>query len=451
MSALVRIDQRKFYYEDTVDPAAPVTPYRNAAEWKNTATGDIFDWDRYSATWAKRVPATAVNLAAAIHAAPSKTTPIDADEVPIWNSVGSVLGKVTWANIKATLKTYFDAIYAAASHVHAQLHDRQHDVTSTDDHTFPDTPTGLFLRDDGTFAAAGGGSSWPLPEFLCTTWSSEGNVGAGFTDRQSCAMCVHDDAIYLAGGDYFTPAYYRDVYKTTDGSTWTQVASAAEFGYRTAAAMVSFGGKLVIIGGKNSGGNLTSVYSSPTGATWTQETADAGIGSVAYVTAAVFDGKIWATGGNTNTVRISSDGGATWSDASGTLAGTNNKMLVVHGDYLYNFAYLPSGGLRVIERRKAGDSSWERVYTLGAWTADDEGACVVSAGSRIFRIGGAFNPKYIYSSRLGFDGDIPINGKWRTDMSNTLPYNCAYGAAVQFRGRVYVFFGDYGKRFYSTE
>jgi len=52
-------------------------------------------------------------VAPAIHAAPSKATPVDADELGIWDSVGLVLNKVTWANIKATLKTYFDTVYAA--------------------------------------------------------------------------------------------------------------------------------------------------------------------------------------------------------------------------------------------------------------------------------------------------------------------------------------------------
>jgi len=46
-----------------------------------------------------------------IHAGASKTTPVDADEIGIWNSVGSVLGKLTWSNLKATLKTYFDTLY----------------------------------------------------------------------------------------------------------------------------------------------------------------------------------------------------------------------------------------------------------------------------------------------------------------------------------------------------
>ena len=45
-------------------------------------------------------------------AATSKATPVDADSMPLVDSAASnVLKKVTWANIKATLKTYFDTLY----------------------------------------------------------------------------------------------------------------------------------------------------------------------------------------------------------------------------------------------------------------------------------------------------------------------------------------------------
>ncbi|NDZ11480.1 hypothetical protein C7T35_01460 [Variovorax sp. WS11] len=46
-------------------------------------------------------------------AATGKTTPVDADVMPLADSAASnVLKKVTWANIKATLKTYFDTLYS---------------------------------------------------------------------------------------------------------------------------------------------------------------------------------------------------------------------------------------------------------------------------------------------------------------------------------------------------
>ncbi len=58
---------------------------------------------------------TRLDLAATIHAATDKPTPVDADEVGIWGSVANALRKVTWANIKATLKAYFDTLYATAA------------------------------------------------------------------------------------------------------------------------------------------------------------------------------------------------------------------------------------------------------------------------------------------------------------------------------------------------
>ena len=52
------------------------------------------------------------DVAQSIIVAPEKITPVDADSIGITDSVASnVLKKVTWANVKATLKTYFDNFY----------------------------------------------------------------------------------------------------------------------------------------------------------------------------------------------------------------------------------------------------------------------------------------------------------------------------------------------------
>jgi hypothetical protein len=49
-----------------------------------------------------------------VPSATAKTTPVDADLIPINDSAASnIIKKVTWANFKATLKTYFDTLYAA--------------------------------------------------------------------------------------------------------------------------------------------------------------------------------------------------------------------------------------------------------------------------------------------------------------------------------------------------
>lgn len=54
------------------------------------------------------------NVGSSIHGSSAKATPVDADTMPLIDSAASnVLKKVTWANIKATLQTYFDTVYQA--------------------------------------------------------------------------------------------------------------------------------------------------------------------------------------------------------------------------------------------------------------------------------------------------------------------------------------------------
>jgi hypothetical protein len=48
------------------------------------------------------------DMPGAIHGATNKTTPVDADEFGIWNSVDGLLNRLSWANLKATLKAYFE-------------------------------------------------------------------------------------------------------------------------------------------------------------------------------------------------------------------------------------------------------------------------------------------------------------------------------------------------------
>lgn len=92
----------------------------------NDVEGDVFDVDNHvDGTTNKVFTATektklagiealadvtdAVNVAAAIVAAASKTTPVDADTFPLIDSAdSSAMKEVTWANIKATLVTYLN-------------------------------------------------------------------------------------------------------------------------------------------------------------------------------------------------------------------------------------------------------------------------------------------------------------------------------------------------------
>jgi hypothetical protein len=84
----------------------------NAGTATALQTGRAIDGQTFDGTAAITV------IAPGTHAATSKATPVDADEVPLVDSAASnVLKKVTWANVKATLKTYFDTLYQASGTV----------------------------------------------------------------------------------------------------------------------------------------------------------------------------------------------------------------------------------------------------------------------------------------------------------------------------------------------
>jgi hypothetical protein len=56
---------------------------------------------------------TTTTIGTLINGATSKTTPVDADQVGLMDSAASnILKKLSWANIKATLVTYFDTLYS---------------------------------------------------------------------------------------------------------------------------------------------------------------------------------------------------------------------------------------------------------------------------------------------------------------------------------------------------
>lgn len=75
--------------------------------WLDTTSGIEYTWVN-PGVWADLSEPTAADVAAAIHAATGKTTPVDADELGLSDSESSwSLKKLTWANLKSVLLAYF--------------------------------------------------------------------------------------------------------------------------------------------------------------------------------------------------------------------------------------------------------------------------------------------------------------------------------------------------------
>jgi hypothetical protein len=116
---------------------------------------------------------TTTSIGALINGATAKTTPVDADYVGLMDSAASnILKKLSWANIKATLKTYFDTLYAAFGEaVNAQ--------TGTT-YTYVNGDAGKLVTHTngsaiaGTLPQAGSGGN-----FAANWWMDVQNRGAG--------------------------------------------------------------------------------------------------------------------------------------------------------------------------------------------------------------------------------------------------------------------------------
>ena len=96
---------------------------------------------------------TTTTIGTLVNGATEKTTPIDADMVGLMDSAaGNIIKKLSWLNIKATAKAYFDTIYAALVHTHATA-----DIISGTMNTArlgSGTPNSEnFLRGDSTWAS----------------------------------------------------------------------------------------------------------------------------------------------------------------------------------------------------------------------------------------------------------------------------------------------------------
>lgn len=89
-----------------------------AAQVANTPAGNIAATTVQAAI--AELDAEKAPLASPTFTADAKTPPVDADFVLIMDSAAAnILKKLTWANLKATLKTYFDTLYGAGAIIQA--------------------------------------------------------------------------------------------------------------------------------------------------------------------------------------------------------------------------------------------------------------------------------------------------------------------------------------------
>lgn len=183
----------------------------------------------------------AASLAATIHAATSKTTPVDADELPLSDSAALWgLKKLTWANIKATAKSYFDTVYAAIVHTHVSA-----DITDASDEGSSATSgkVVLFNTAGGLSTTGSGASITTIGDYglLATsgTYASISTSGAEATigtNGENASLYTTGEAasfyttgtnatVYTTGENAIISTFGASAHITTAGGAYIQTSS----------------------------------------------------------------------------------------------------------------------------------------------------------------------------------------------------------------------------------
>ena len=151
-------------------------------------------------------------------------------------------------------------------------------------------------------------------------WSAA-TTQAAFAGRYGHECIVFNDGsgskLWVIGGRT-NAGLTNDVWNSSDGINWTQVAPSggATFAPRADFGCVAFNNKLWVMGGSPSG-EISDVWSSSNGAVWTPARSSQVFGGPSWMTGLVYGSQMLAVGGNGSSNGFwSSSDGTNWTAAS---------------------------------------------------------------------------------------------------------------------------------------
>lgn len=125
---------------------------------------------------------------------------------------------------------------------------------------------------------------------------------AGWAPRAYHQAVVLDGKIYVMGGGNYVPGYkaFNDVWSSSDGKSWEQVAEHAEWSPRLWFSSVVYRDHMWVLGGwsNNPSKNWGDVWYSKDGAKWQQLQSGVSWKERHEHSAYVFQDKIWIAGGH---------------------------------------------------------------------------------------------------------------------------------------------------------
>jgi hypothetical protein len=245
------------------------------------------------------------------------------------------------------------------------------------------------------------GRDWRL-ELLQAPW--EGRHTAGYA--------VHDEKIWIVGGDANQRHYQNDVWSSEDGVNWKLVNDRVPWGDRVLHVTLVHDGKIWVMGGQTilqfapaaEEVFYNDVWNSSDGVSWTRVTQSAAWSPRGMIGGgAVFNGRMWILGGGTYdtpshpTRKFHND---VWSSANGVdweqhtastpweprqyheVAAFDDRLWVMEGydgrGNRKDVWYSPDG----VDWREVPDTPWAPRHAASVFTYDD--ALWMVAGNNMF-------------------------------------------------------------------
>lgn len=124
------------------------------------------------------------DIAATVHAASSKATPVDADEIGLVDSAaGNTLKKLTWANVKATLNTLYAAVAGSVSQAFSVS---QLELGNASDTTLTRVSAGVIAVEGNTVAMLAASQNYTAPQRSAILTDNDGSFDLSAKQNFKC-------------------------------------------------------------------------------------------------------------------------------------------------------------------------------------------------------------------------------------------------------------------------